>query len=81
MTYCRYLAPEYAEDGIVSVGTDVYSYGIILLISGRQVGNSKNPEQQQSLRLWVSSIVYVFRYFQNSSMSIEIKKKMIIIIT
>jgi len=67
LTYCRYLAPEYAEDGIVSVGTDVYSYGIILLqlISGRQVGNSNNPEQQQqqSLRQWVSSIVYVFKIF------------------
>ncbi|KAL3026297.1 hypothetical protein AAZX31_04G223400 [Glycine max] len=52
-----YLAPEYAEDGIVSVGTDVYSYGIILLISGRQVGNSKNPEQQQSLRLWAEPMI------------------------
>ncbi|KAG5019124.1 hypothetical protein JHK87_014979 [Glycine soja] len=56
-----YLAPEYAEDGIVSVGTDVYSYGIILLqlISGRQVGNSNNPEQQQqqSLRQWAEPMI------------------------
>ncbi|XP_047158877.1 proline-rich receptor-like protein kinase PERK14 [Vigna umbellata] len=54
-----YLAPEYAEDGIVSEGTDVYSYGIILLqlISGRQVGNSNNPEQQQSLRQWAEPMI------------------------
>jgi hypothetical protein len=52
----RYLAPEYAEDGIVSEGTDVYSYGVTMLqlISGRQVANLNNPDQQQqSLRQWV----------------------------
>ncbi|KAL5192720.1 putative receptor-like serine/threonine-protein kinase [Glycine soja] len=48
---------KWKTDGIVSVGTDVYSYGIILLISGRQVGNSKNPEQQQSLRLWAEPMI------------------------
>ncbi|XP_061373360.1 proline-rich receptor-like protein kinase PERK14 [Gastrolobium bilobum] len=54
-----YLAPEYAEDGIVSVRTDVYSYGVILLqlISGRKVGNSNNPEQQQSLRQWAEPMI------------------------
>ncbi|TKY74189.1 Proline-rich receptor protein kinase PERK8 [Spatholobus suberectus] len=54
-----YLAPEYAEDGIVSVLTDVYSYGIILLqlISGRQVANSNNPEQQQSIRQWAEPMI------------------------
>ncbi|KAJ1380313.1 Tyrosine-protein kinase, active site [Sesbania bispinosa] len=54
-----YLAPEYAEDGIVSEGTDVYSYGVILLqlISGRKVGNSNNSEQQQSLRQWAEPII------------------------
>ncbi|KAL5075639.1 hypothetical protein RYX36_014623 [Vicia faba] len=47
-----YLAPEYAEDGIVSEGTDVYSYGVTLLqlISGRPVGNP--DQEQQSLRQW-----------------------------
>lgn len=70
---CRYLAPEYAEEGIVSEGTDVYSFGVILiqLISGRLVGNSNNPEKhQQSLRQWVSSILYVFEYSLNSSIFI-----------
>lgn len=50
---CRYLAPEYAEDGTVSVRIDVYAYGIVLLqlISGRKANSS--PEQQLSLRQWV----------------------------
>lgn len=51
---CRYLAPEYAENGIVSVRTDVYSFGIVLiqLISGRKAVDSAR-EDQQSLRQWV----------------------------
>lgn len=50
----RYLAPEYAENGIVSVRTDVYSFGIVLLqlISGRKVIDSQR-EEQQLLRQWV----------------------------
>nr|KYP60187.1 Cysteine-rich receptor-like protein kinase 41 [Cajanus cajan] len=48
-----YLAPEYAEDGIVSVLIDVYAYGIILLqlITGHKATSS--PEQHLSLRQWV----------------------------
>uniref|UniRef100_A0A7N0URK2 Protein kinase domain-containing protein n=1 Tax=Kalanchoe fedtschenkoi TaxID=63787 RepID=A0A7N0URK2_KALFE len=47
-----YLAPEYAESGIVSVRTDVYAFGVVLLqlISGRRVlvANGEN----QSIRQW-----------------------------
>lgn len=48
---CRYLAPEYAEEGIVSVRTYVYSFGIVLLqlISGRKVIDANVEDQQQSL--------------------------------
>lgn len=55
----RYLAPEYAENGIVSVRTDVYSFGIVLiqLISGRKVVDSNRLDQQQSLRQWVGSLI------------------------
>ncbi|KAJ7965456.1 Receptor-like kinase [Quillaja saponaria] len=54
-----YLAPEYAEDGIVSVRTDVYAYGIVLLqlISGRKVIDSRNTEEQQSLRQWAEPLI------------------------
>ncbi|CAJ1971963.1 unnamed protein product [Sphenostylis stenocarpa] len=50
-----YLAPEYAEDGIVSVAADVYAYGIILLqlITGRKATSS--PEQNLSLRQWAEA--------------------------
>ncbi|CAA2956807.1 receptor-like cytosolic serine threonine- kinase RBK1 [Olea europaea subsp. europaea] len=51
------LAPEYAENGIVSVRTDVYSFGIVLiqLISGRKAVDSTR-EDQQSVRLWTLAL-------------------------
>ncbi|KAF5467836.1 hypothetical protein F2P56_012048 [Juglans regia] len=54
-----YLAPEYAEDGIVSVRTDVYAFGIVLLqlISGRKVIDANAEEQQQSLRQWAEPLI------------------------
>ncbi|XP_052189666.1 serine/threonine-protein kinase CDG1-like isoform X3 [Diospyros lotus] len=54
-----YLAPEYAENGIVSPQTDVYSYGIVLiqLISGRRVVDSKREDQKQSLRQWAEPLI------------------------
>lgn len=56
---CRYVAPEYAENGILSVRTDVYAFGIVLLqlISGRKVFDAKNDIQGQSLREWVSILL------------------------
>ncbi|XWS25045.1 hypothetical protein CRYUN_Cryun27aG0037200 [Craigia yunnanensis] len=50
-----YLAPEYAENGFVSVRTDVYAFGIVLLqlISGRKVIDLKTEGQNLSLRQWV----------------------------
>ncbi|KAK2659372.1 hypothetical protein Ddye_005905 [Dipteronia dyeriana] len=54
-----YLAPEYAENGIVSVRTDVYSFGIVLLqlISGRKVVQYSQTEEQQSLRQWAEPLI------------------------
>ncbi|PON40719.1 Tyrosine-protein kinase [Parasponia andersonii] len=55
-----YLAPEYAENGIVSVRTDVYAYGIVLLqlMSGRKVVfDAEGEEKQQSLRQWAEPII------------------------
>lgn len=59
----RYLAPEYAENGIVSVRTDVYAFGIVLLqlISGRKVliDTETNHDDQQylSIRQWVRMLL------------------------
>ncbi|XP_047306969.1 probable serine/threonine-protein kinase PBL15 [Impatiens glandulifera] len=54
-----YLAPEYAENGVVSVRTDVFSFGIILiqLISGKTAVNSTSEEQNQSLRQWAEPLL------------------------
>ncbi|XP_025013320.2 serine/threonine-protein kinase CDG1 isoform X1 [Ricinus communis] len=54
-----YLAPEYAENGFVSVRTDVYAFGIILLqlISGQKVVDSKREEGRQSLRQWAEPVI------------------------
>lgn len=52
---CRYLAPEHAENGICSVKTDVFAFGIILiqLISGRRSVDSIKINSSRSLREWV----------------------------
>ncbi|XP_008810901.1 probable serine/threonine-protein kinase PBL16 [Phoenix dactylifera] len=53
-----YLAPEYAEHGIVSVRTDVYAFGIVLfqLISGRRVVDEQNGHSQHLLK-WAGPLV------------------------
>ncbi|KAK6114969.1 hypothetical protein DH2020_007238 [Rehmannia glutinosa] len=54
-----YLAPEYVESGIVSVRTDVYAFGIVLiqLISGRKAVDYKREGQQSSLRQWALHLI------------------------
>ncbi|KAG6492598.1 hypothetical protein ZIOFF_047563 [Zingiber officinale] len=54
----RYLAPEYAEFGIVSVRTDVYSFGVLLfqLISGRPVIDEDSGHSQHILQ-WAEPLV------------------------
>lgn len=53
-----YLAPEYAEYGIVSVRTDVYAFGIVLfqLISGRKVLEEREGQCAHILQ-WAEPLV------------------------
>ncbi|XP_073100586.1 probable serine/threonine-protein kinase PBL2 [Elaeis guineensis] len=53
-----YIAPEYAEHGIVSVRTDVYAFGVVLfqLISGRRVVDEQNGKRQPLLE-WAEPLV------------------------
>ncbi|KAK8580204.1 hypothetical protein V6N13_143325 [Hibiscus sabdariffa] len=54
-----YLAPEYAENGFVSVRTDVYAFGIVLLqlMSGRKVIDLESEGQHVSLRQWAKPLI------------------------
>ncbi|KAH6789126.1 hypothetical protein C2S51_004132 [Perilla frutescens var. frutescens] len=54
-----YLAPEYTENGIVSVRTDVYAFGIVLiqLISGHRSIDLDRDGQQLSLRQWALPLI------------------------
>lgn len=54
-----YLAPEYAESGMVSLRTDVYAFGMVLLqlISGRKVVDPKRDEPHQSLKHWAEPLL------------------------
>ncbi|KAL0360306.1 UNVERIFIED_CONTAM: Proline-rich receptor-like protein kinase PERK13 [Sesamum radiatum] len=55
----EYLAPEYAENGICSVKTDVFSFGIVLiqLISGRKVVDPTRDNHHQSVRQWAIPLI------------------------
>ena len=60
---CRgYISPEYALRGELSVKTDVYSFGILLLelIGGRK--NLESSRRTQTLSEWVR---YRFHYISN----------------
>lgn len=54
-----YMAPEYAMEGLFSVKSDTYSFGVLLLeiLSGKKNSGFHNPDHSQSLlsyawRLW-----------------------------
>ncbi|KAL2503642.1 Protein kinase protein with adenine nucleotide alpha hydrolase-like domain [Abeliophyllum distichum] len=54
-----YLAPEYTETGNVSVQTDVYAFGVVLiqLISGHRIVDSPSDNHQQSIIQWALPLI------------------------
>ncbi|XP_073135117.1 proline-rich receptor-like protein kinase PERK12 [Henckelia pumila] len=54
-----YLAPEYRENGICSISTDVYAFGMVLIqmISGRRDVFPTRDNQQKSLRQWALPLI------------------------
>lgn len=51
-----YCAPEYAMTGQLTVKSDVFSFGVVLLelITGRRAFDNTRPHGEQNLMLWVS---------------------------
>jgi len=53
-----YCAPEYAMSGRLTIKSDIYSFGVVLLelISGRKAIDLSKPNGEQYLVAWVSKI-------------------------
>lgn len=56
-----YSSPEYVRGGELTLKTDVYSFGVILLelITGRRAIDPTKPIHEQNLVAWVSSMALV----------------------
>lgn len=50
-----YCAPEYARTGHLTLKSDIYSFGVVLLelITGRRVIDTAKPTRDQNLVSWV----------------------------
>lgn len=55
---CRYMAPEYTNTGKITERSDVFSFGVVLLeiITGRRPVLSPEPDIDETLAFWVSSL-------------------------
>lgn len=53
---CRYLAPEYAQSGLITEKADVYAFGVVLLeiLSGFNVTEFSRKTGQQFVSDWAS---------------------------
>lgn len=51
-----YSAPEYSSGGELTLKSDIYSFGVVLLelISGRRAIDTTRPNDEQNLVTWVS---------------------------
>ncbi|KAL0014940.1 hypothetical protein SO802_002009 [Lithocarpus litseifolius] len=54
-----YLAPEYAQSGLITEKADVYSFGVVLveLVTGRKAMDINRPKGQQCLTEWARPLL------------------------
>lgn len=57
-----YCAPEYLMTGKLTVKTDIYSFGVVMLevLTGRMARDERLPESERNLVAWVSFLFFVF---------------------
>jgi len=62
------MSPEYAIDGLFSVKSDVFSFGVLVLeiVSGKRNWGFTHPEHELNLLGHVRNIFFFFLFFQNS---------------
>ena len=62
-----YSAPEYSRNGNLTVKSDVYSYGVVLLelITGRRAVDTARPNEEQNLVTWVRINAYLIGIFSS----------------
>lgn len=60
-----YVAPEYATEGLVSLGADVYSFGVVLLeiITGQEAIDVSRAPGEKHIVTWVGISFYFMFYF------------------
>ena len=56
-----YSAPEYASTGELTMKSDIYSFGVVLLelITGRRAIDPNRPAKEQNLVTWVRLFTYI----------------------
>lgn len=59
-----YCAPEYAMSGKLTLKSDIYSFGVVMLelITGRKAYDNARKQGEQNLVVWVSSYSFISIY-------------------